>query len=514
MNNFQIRIPTVLKSTEKGESVEEILRRPRKPGRILLIVPSQVNVYGMNMKLAYPSLGILWVASTLEKAGHKVSIIDMDADNMDRIDKIYKIFEKESYDVVGLTAVTSTYISAVNIAKNIKKRFSITTVLGGIHATVDSMACAEEKAFDFIVVGEGECTVIELVDNIMEGVRDFSHIKGLVYREKDGEIVSTGERKLASNLDDFPFPARHLIRNPSNYEPIDATFLPVAPIIVSRGCPGRCTYCQVKNIFGFYLRFRSPQNVIEEIRELVYKYKVKEIHFLDDVFTANRNFILKFCSLLKEEPYKLHLEVPNGLRPDMVDEKILMALKEVGLRNVRFGIETGNERVSKLIKKDIKKDRVREVMSLSKKLGLGTWGFFMIGLPGDDEKSIMDTINFAIELDPKIAKFPIFKPFPGSEAYFQIEKEGLIDERDLSHYGAYTYPVHHLKTLSRERIKELQQLAFRKFYFRPGKIFEHLKDITTFRKFISILRGFFFVVLKAFKKSDKILKRGYGEVCK
>ncbi len=492
--------PEVSESFESGESIQEILSRPRKTGKVLLIVPFQSDVYGIKIKPAYPALGILSVAAMLEKAGHRVSLIDADADNIS-IEGILEMISEDKYGVVGFTAVTSTYPSAVKIASSIKKDFPcVVTVLGGIHATVDSVNCAKEKAFDFVVVGEGECTAVELVDSIMDGIDNFSQIKGVVYRNREGDIISGGRRGLVSNLDDLPFSAWHLIGGLKRYAPADATFLPAAPIMVSRGCPGQCTYCNTKNIFGRRLRFRSAINAVEEIRMLVYKYNVKEIHFLDDVITANRKFVFDLCGLLKNEPYKLHLEVSNGLRADMVDKEILAALKEVGLKNVGFGIETGNDRISKLIKKGITKDQVRHAISIAKDLGLETWGFFIIALPGDDRESIMDTINFAIELDPKFAKFLILKPFPGTEAYAQLEKKGLIMSRDFSQYGVYTPPVHRLETLSQEEILKLQRMAFKRFYFRPAKIFEHIKDIRSVGKIISVIRGFIFIVVRVFSK--------------
>lgn len=490
--------PGVLKAFETGESVREILSRPRKTGRVLLIVPSQCNVYGIKIRPAFPAIGVMSVASMLEKAGHKASIIDIDADNMD-ITSILNEISKERYSIVGLTAVTATYPNAIEIAARIKEKFPhIINILGGIHATVDPINCAKEKVFDFIVAGEGECTAVELVDGIMGGIVDFFQIKGVVHRNKEGNIISGGTRDLAPDLNDFPFSAWHLIRNLNGYAPPDATSLPAVPIMVSRGCPGQCTYCNTKNIFGRRIRFRSPMNVIEEIRILVYKYKVKEIHFLDDVITANRKFVFDFCSFLKKEPYKLHLEVSNGLRADMVDKEILSALKEVGLKNIGFGIETGNERVLKLIKKGITKDQCRKAMSIARAIGLETWCFFMLGLPGDDAESIKDTVNFAIELDPKYAKFLILKPFPGSEAYFQLEEKGLIIDRDFSRYGVYTPPVHRLETLSQEKILEFQKMAYRKFYFRPRKILEHLKDIRSPGKIISVIRGFIFIISRSF----------------
>jgi len=274
--------------------------------------------------------------------------------------------------------------------------------------------------------------------------------------------------------------------------------------MVSRGCPGACTYCQTKNIFGRRTRFRSPQNVIGEIRRLVYDYGVKEIHFLDDVITANRKFVREFCALLKQEPYKLHLEVANGLRADMVNEEILTALKEVGLCNVGFGIESGNDRVLKLVKKGITKDQVRKAIRIAKDIGLETWGFFILGLPGDTEDSIRDTVDFAIELDPKYAKFVFLKPFPGSEVFYQLEEKGLIDIQDYAQYGPYMPPVHHLDGLSHARMIKLQQQALRRFYLRPRKLIEHLRDLRSMGRIISFLRGGFFVFSQLWNSTRRV----------
>jgi anaerobic magnesium-protoporphyrin IX monomethyl ester cyclase len=493
-SDVRLNTPVAPKSLPAEETVAAILARPRTPGRVLLVIPSQFNVYGVKIKPAYPALGVMWVGAMLEKAGHFCEIIDIDADNAD-IGTILGRLDAGRFDVLGLTAVTPTYPNALEIVQAAKARFpKITTVLGGIHATVDPIPCAKEENFDFVVVGEAELTAVELIDAIMAGAADFSGIKGLVYRDDGGKVISSGARALLPDLDEYPYPAVHMIKDLNRYAPAHATALPAAPIMVSRGCPGACTYCQTKNIFGRRTRFRSPANVIGEIRMLVAKYGVREIHFLDDVITANRKFVREFCALLKQEPYKLHLEVANGLRADMVNEEILTALKEVGLRNVGFGIESGNDRVLKLVKKGITKDQVRKAIRIARGIGLETWGFFIFGLPGDTEESIRDTIDFAIELDPKYAKFVFLKPFPGSEVYYQLDERGLIDNRDYSQYGPYMPPVHHLEGLSQARLLELQQEALRKFYLRPRKIIEHLLDLRSPGTLISFARGSFFVL--------------------
>ena len=493
-SDVYLNTPVAPKTLPEAETVAAVFARPRVRGRVLLVIPSQFNVYGTKIKPAYPALGVMWIAAMLERAGHACEIIDMDADDAD-LDTILDRLAAGTFDILGLTAVTPTYPNAVEIAAASKARFPhIPIILGGIHATVDPLPCAREPVFDFVAVGEAEVTAVELVDAIMAKASDFSAVKGLVYRDATGNVVASGARALVPDLDDYPYPALHLIQHLGKYHPPDATVFPAAPIMVSRGCPGQCTYCQTKNIFGRRTRFRSPENVIGEIRRLVHEHGVREIHFLDDVITANKKFVRAFCDLLKKEPYKLRLQVANGLRADMVNEEILVALRDVGLSNVGFGVESGNERVLKIIKKGISKDQVRKAVKTAKSIGLETWAFFLFGLPGDTEESIRDTVDFAIELNPKYAKFAILKPFPGSEAYYQLDEKGLVDTRDYSLYGVYTPPVHHLETVSQERIFALQQQAVRRFYLRPSKMLEHARDIRSLGKFVSFVRGGFFVL--------------------
>ena len=196
--------------------------------------------------------------------------------------------EREKYDIIGLTSVTSTFDNALDLARTIKSRFaSIKILYGGIHATVDPVAVSKCKEFDFIAVGEAECTVVELVDAIMEKTENLKHIKGIVYCDAKGEIISTGARELTPKLDDYPTPAYNLIRNFQNYAPADATFLPAFPIMVSRGCPGQCTYCQTKNIFGRSTRFRSPQHVIDEEKVdegILERHDRRQMEMFDDPF--------------------------------------------------------------------------------------------------------------------------------------------------------------------------------------------------------------------------------------
>ena len=313
----------------------------------------------------------------------------------------------------GLTATTSTINHVKKLAEEIKKVTNSFVVVGGIHPTIapeDTLKC---KFIDLIVRGEGELTIIELINELKKTNPSFFNIKGIGYR-KNGKIILTGNRPLIKNLDSLPYPARHLLKN--EYTPPDALRTPVASIFTSRGCFGRCTYCCTKNIFPG-LRFRSIKNVVNEI-EFLLTQGVKEIHIMDDNFTVYKQRVLDFRDEIVRRGIKTTFVFSNGLRADNIDEDILKALKDIGVLSVGFGVESGNQKILNVIKKDIDLNTIRKAYRLSKKYKFETWGFFMIGLPNENKKTVNDTIQFAKELDPDFAKFLILKPFPGSEVFY------------------------------------------------------------------------------------------------
>jgi radical SAM superfamily enzyme YgiQ (UPF0313 family) len=443
----------------------------------------------------YPPLGVLYMAAMLEKAGHSVEFLDMDIEAMDE-DGLVEHVKQTRPQFVGFSCVTPTIELGWGLAKRIKSVFpDVFIAIGGIHATIDPLNTLGKEGVDAICIGESEHTICEMVDRLESGTTDMSGVAGVFFK-KDGEIVQNPPREMESDLDSFPFPAFHLIKDLCKYSPPDAQGLPVAPIMTSRGCPGKCTYCCTKQIFGRRFRARSVENIVAEIDLLVTKFGVKEIHFLDDNLSTNRRRILELCRQLKERDYPIRYEISNGIRADMVDEEILRALKGIGMANVGFGVESGNEEILKVIKKGIDKDTVRKAMKMAKDLGFETWGFFILGLYKDTPETIKDTIDFAIELDPDFAKFLILKPFPGSEIFQQLQAMNLIDSYEYAKYGVYTEPVHHLPDLTAAEIFKWQKYAFRKFYFRPSKILSHIKRISTFEQLKIAFKGLFFVLAR------------------
>lgn len=464
--------------------------------KAIFIIPSQKKIYGMKIFPAYHHLGILYIGSVLEKIGVDVKVLDMDADRLDR-KKLLSIIKEFEPNIAGFTATTPVINEAFNLAGIIKGHFSIPIMLGGIHVSMNSEECIKHPAVDFIVKGEGEDTIKELVLELSSGSPDFTKIKGLLY--KDGSNFHfTGERKLIENLDTIPFPARHLLSNFSVYRPPDAEKLPVATIMTTRGCPGQCTFCCTKYNFSGY-RMRSVGNVLEEMDRIISKFKVKEIHIADDAFNANKARTLELCEAIKKRNYKINFEFLNGLRADIIDADILDAFKSIGVKNVGFGVESADKDILKNVKKNIMPEKVEESFRLAKSKGFKTWAFFILGLPGETETTIKKSIEFAKKLDPDFAKFFISKPFPGSDIFYEMKQKGFIDDFKFDNYGIYTPPVHRLETLTKSDLLYWQKKAYREFYFRPKKILEHIKRQRSIPQLKLSLRGLSFVCFNAFK---------------
>jgi anaerobic magnesium-protoporphyrin IX monomethyl ester cyclase len=463
--------------------------------KILLISPSQKTIYGSSAPPPYPPLGLLYIAAVLEQNGYEVEVIDYDVNKVE--DKEFPVIIT-NVDVVGITATTPTFNHAKQIAKEVKKHKDIPVILGGIHATISPEEVMQDTCFDFVVIGEGEQTILELITAIQKG-SSFNLIDGICYRQNN-QIIRNKNRKLIQDLDTIPFPARYLLKHLNSYVPPDAVTTSSTSIITSRGCPGRCTFCCTKQIFGQKFRFRSVKNVVDEIEYLIDEFGVKEIHIMDDCFTVNKKRVLEFRDEIKARKINIPFAFSNGLRADQIDRDILMALKDINVSTVGYGVESGNQRILNNIKKGITLDRVREAYRLSKELGFSTWGFFIIGLPGEDIETIKDTINFAIELDPDFAKFLILKPYPGSEVFQQLSEKGLIVDYNYEHYSTYEFPVHRLETLTQEEIFEWQKRAFRQFYLRPSKIIQHLKRIKSFTQLKYDLLSVWFVFKQMFKR--------------
>lgn len=444
----------------------------------------------------YPPLGLAYIAAALEKNNHQVKIIDYDiegknADNI--IDIVVRDFKPE---IVGFYVMTWSYGQAKGIADRIKKvNPQITTIIGGPNASCLPQYSLEFGNFDFGVYGEGEETIIELVNKLEEKNNlDFEQIFGLIFK-KDNQIIVNPPRPLIKDLDTIPFPARHLLPV-KKYFDVFSRKKHFATIIATRGCPFNCIFCDRKNRMGKNWRVRTPENIAQEIKEIIDKYNIREFMFFDDNLIVDKKWGLELCRKL--EPLNIIWECRN--RVDLVDEEMLRAMKKAGCHRIRFGFESGDNRILKVLKKGITVEQSLECAKICKKIDMEMYGYFMIGAPTETPGTIERTINLALKIEPSFAIFSKTILIPGSELFDHGIETNQIDKDYWKRFlqGTENNGAPSLSTneLPEELVDKYIKKADRKFYFRISFILKKLFEVKSFSHLISQARIGFALIFK------------------
>ncbi|MFC1817394.1 B12-binding domain-containing radical SAM protein [Thermodesulfobacteriota bacterium] len=436
-----------------------------------------------------PPLGIAYVAATLERAGFSVSIIDAPAMNYTR-DDVLTLLKKDQPTLVGVTTMTSSFHGALE-ACSLAKEAGATVLIGGVHLEIYPEQSLYYDVVDYGIVGEGEESFVKLAEALRDG-SDVSTIPGIAFK-KDGRVVVNG-CVLVSNLDSLPMPSRHLLPN-NRYSSIIGLH-PVTTMIASRGCPYHCGFC-FKQAADKKVRFRSAKSVVDEMAHVVEKYGVKEIMFYDDTLTMNRQFVTDLCEDILSRGLTVKWEAPS--RIDTVDREMLTLMKRANCIRLRFGVESGNPRILKLMNKKITLDQVREVFSITRKLGIETFAYFIIGYITETEETIKETIAFAKSLKADLFMFTVATPYPGTPLYTLARELGFIKGdywEDLT-LGRNTERLPFFVDNADKWVKR----AYRSFYFDPLFVLKKLRSVRSFdqiKKMLSAAGGLLF-----FKMSDK-----------
>lgn len=427
---------------------------------MLFIKPVEIGVE----RAFYPPLELLYLAAALENAGEEVEILDC------RVNENYK--ERLSgllkrHTVVGINVAIGNISSAISIAKAIRKFHSgIRIIMGGPQATAIYSYLIPQFA-DIVVIGEGEETIIELVKE-----KDLSKIKGIAYWDK--EVKINPRREWIKSLDKIAPPAYH-ITDFKEYGKFRWKFFKHQPMymLTSRGCPFQCKNC-TKFVHGSRIRLRSIDNVMQELDYLIKELGLKEIHFWDDAFTFYPERVKELCQRIIDARYPKDVcfALPGGVRADIDDLEMFKMMKMANFYYITIAIESGvQEIINKLGKKlDLKK--ARKTIELVNKVGFErVQAFFIIGLPFDTVETINQSINFAVSLPIDSALFFICLPFPGTELYDMVKKEGRFLQ-DVVTAGSYfdgkaTFEMDHL---SAKDIERLFRKAYRKFFLSPKRV--------------------------------------------
>ncbi|MBN2055922.1 cobalamin-dependent protein [bacterium] len=457
--------------------------------KILLIHPSfsAEEHYGKLSRVA-PSLlpvSLVYLASYMEQHGYEVSIFDGQVEEMSET-TLRRRFTADKPDVVGITCMTPMAAEAHRTAAIAKETLpDALVVMGGIHPTILPEETMADAHVDVLVRGEGELTFLELVKTWSDN-EALGSVPGLTYRE-DGRVVHTAARPFIEDLDTLPFPALHLIPMERYHQIPDATFaLPLRGIITSRGCPFKCIFCSARQISGFKYRYRSPENVLEEVDILVRDYGARQLAILDDNFVVDRDRTMGICEGLIRRGYHKRLVYTCAARADQVDLELLKTMKRSGCKLVSFGVETGTQRLLDLIQKDLDQAQLRTATSAAKRAGLLVRGTLILGLPTETYEDSLATIRFAKELALDFVKFSLATPYPGTVLYDIAKRQGLVDDRDWSRFssmaGFTDYdPVFAPEGRSAAELKQLQMKATREFYLRPRQIMYLIRNIHSFK---------------------------------
>jgi radical SAM superfamily enzyme YgiQ (UPF0313 family) len=439
---------------------------------ILLLSPGK-NLKGIGT-LKTPPLGLGYIAGILRRdTNFNVKIIDLSIENIN--------IEKEAKwsDVLGVSINALLVNSALKIISKFKEiNENIIVVIGGPYPTAVP-EIARTKIIDYVILGEGEYPFKDLVISLNRGEKPHN-VPGIYFYE-EGNLISNPPKTIY-NLDSLPFPAYDLL-NINKYN-IRGCRKPFMTIITSRGCPFNCIYC-THCVHGYEFRFRTPENVLQEILYLKDKFRIKEIAIMDDNFAVNKKRAIEICDLIIKENLNLRFSLLNGIRIETLDKNLLKKLKEAGVYKIAFGLESGSKRIQKNINKNLNLKLAEKVVKMTKDLDIITVGYFMLGLPGDDRKSMQDTINFAKRINPDYAFFHITIPFPGTPLYEMIRKDGkfLYDTKFGINEGYSSGKVFYLIGKMNKKILEVFfKKSHREFYLRPKKLVERISSIKSFNE--------------------------------
>ncbi|MCB9475920.1 MAG: radical SAM protein [Deltaproteobacteria bacterium] len=415
----------------------------------------------------FPSLSLAYVAGVAEHAGYQIQFIDAHALGLSKKETVRRIKEFDP-DLVAYTLTTYLFHQNLEWIDHIKQATGLPQLVGGVHMGIYPKESFHHSSLDYALTGEAEEALPELLDAINNG-RDLSQVTGIVYRDEDGNPVVTPPRALFRDVDNAPFPARHHLPNHLYYSFI-SQYRNFTALITSRGCPFRCIFCEQG---GLRFRPRSPENISDEIDECVHVHGIKEFDFFDSSFTTQKKRVIKICEEIINRGQHEHIAWAIRSRVDLINEEMLRYLKEAGCKRIYYGIESGNEEILKTLKKETTIQRIKEVVRETNKVGIDTFGYFMVGNPGETEETVNETIQLAKEIDLDYAQFSKVTPMPATAMYDMLLEENggkdywrefvITPKDDL-------YIPRPKCDMSEEQVQRLARKAYLKFYFRPRYI--------------------------------------------
>jgi radical SAM superfamily enzyme YgiQ (UPF0313 family) len=471
-------ISAAIRNTSGGDqsksAVDVLLVNPPAPDGGIWIRSQHRVGRRSRENMIWPQVSLAQLAAMLH-SDYSVEIIDAIAERMGWEEFQNELRDKRPhYYVTQVTAPTLTNdMYGTFLARSLGAR----TIAFGTHVTpMTQETMGPFPSLDFVLRGEPELTLRELIDSLEEaegdGTVDLSHVQGLAWR-RDGQIVINADRPFIPNLDNLPLPMHHLL--PLDKYRIPMLNGPYAFVVTSRGCPAGCRFCIKHVSYQYSVRVRSPKNIMEELW-LLNDLGVHNIHMYTDLFTVDRQQVMGLCNLILKDGLKIRWTCNS--RVDFVDEEMLQLMGKSGCWMISWGIESANEEILRRARKGTSLEKVGRALRWSKAAGIKNWGYFIIGLPGETEETIQQTIDFSKKLPLDLALFHIAAPYPGTPFFFEVLENGWFrpgtrwEEVDMDRSTVLDYPG-----LSAEQLEQAAQRAFREWALRPGPVWTFLKSI-------------------------------------
>ena len=454
---------------------------------LLLVYPpwAVAGERGNSIMNCLPPLGILSIAAHVEAKGYRVAVLDVHAEKLVDTEVIERIAAARPR-VVGISVLTNMAVPAHYLARLCRQTVPDCIVItGGAHAEAMPEAMLANSAIDAVVRGDGEDAALEIVAG-----RAFNSVLGLSYRDASNRVVHNQPRPLRMDLDSYPMPAYHMV-DFKNYFPAVGTYrnLPAMNALMTRGCPGKCTFC---NSAFTTLRSHTAANMVEQIKHLRKTYGIRQIQFYDDTFTVAKQTVMEFCRLMIAD--KVDVSWIAFIRGDCFSKEIATLMKAAGCHQVLVGIESGDEQILKNIGKPIDKERYRTAVRIAHECGIEVRGSFIIGNVGETWDTMQASLDFAKDLDLDLFQLNISTPYPGTQLYEYAVRHGMLIHKNWSEYGQRTVLVR-LPDLTAEQMYAFERHAFRSFYLRPKTIWRHLLRSTRPRQIRDLFSTFLAIVI-------------------
>lgn len=417
-------------------------------------------------KMIWPQSSLAYIAAMVPD-DLSVRIIDAIAEEMSP-DEFFEQIDREKPQFY-VTYITGTTFEMDAAGVQRAKQAGAVTIAVGTHVSaVPQNTIDLIPQLDFVIRHEPEMTFRALLDCVRND-EDPAQVLGLAMR-KDGKSAVTPDRELLKSLDDLPIPRQHLL-------PLDKYKMPFLGkryvwVLTNRGCPYSCTYCFEGVVWGKSVRFRSAESIYKELEYLA-EHDVHNVLFLADLFTHDREGVMRLCDMIIERGLKVRWTCNS--RVDTIDEQMVRKMKQAGCWLIAFGIESGSQAVLDNVKKDATVETAAKTIRMCNSLGIKTWGYFIIGLPGENKQTVRQTIDFAKSIPLDIALFHVAMPYAGTEFYFQSVANGWLNTTDWKHFDMNDSAVVGYEDFSAEEILKATKQAFREFYFRPRQMWRMSK---------------------------------------